>query len=93
MRMTIKIKDKIKQIVTEKIYRRKKRNETGEIWIKSPNVTQGYLKRPELTKRVFRPDGWLRTGDFGYYDTENNWYIRDRIQVQDASEHHCDDID
>lgn len=37
----------------------------GEIWIKGPNVTQGYYCRPELNKNAFTPDGWFKTGDVG----------------------------
>lgn len=37
----------------------------GEIWIKGPNVTQGYYKRPDLNKAVFTDDGWFKTGDVG----------------------------
>ena len=46
--------------------------ETGEIYLRGPNVFSGYWKRPEATAEAFR-DNWFRTGDLavrsadGYY--------------------------
>jgi len=46
--------------------------ETGEIYLRGPNVFSGYWNRPEATVDAFR-DGWFRTGDLavrsadGYY--------------------------
>ena len=36
--------------------------EAGELWIKGPQVMQGYWQRPDETKQVI-VDGWLKTGD------------------------------
>ena len=37
---------------------------SGEIWVKGPNVCDGYWRRPEATTASFK-DGWFRTGDIG----------------------------
>lgn len=52
-------------------------NEPGEIVVKGPNVTPGYLFRPEATKEKMR-NGWFYTGDIGYLDEEGFLYVLDR---------------
>lgn len=37
--------------------------QVGELWVKGPGVLQGYHGRPDATREVLSPDGWLRTGD------------------------------
>ena len=48
-------------------------DETGEIVVKGPNVTSGYLNKSEKLK-----DGWLHTGDIGYLDEEGFLFVLDR---------------
>ena len=52
----------------------------AEICVKSPGVMQGYYKNPEATRRVLSPDGWLRTGDLGFVDTEGYLYVTGRLK-------------
>ncbi|KZF26824.1 acetyl-CoA synthetase-like protein [Xylona heveae TC161] len=54
--------------------------ETGELWIKGPNVCIGYHKNPEATKQALTPDGYFKTGDIGYQDAQGNFYITDRVK-------------
>jgi o-succinylbenzoate---CoA ligase len=51
--------------------------EEGEILVKGPNVTPGYLYRERETKTKIR-EGWLHTGDIGYIDSEGFLYVLDR---------------
>ena len=50
---------------------------TGEICGKSPILTPGYYKRPDLTDDAIR-DGWLHSGDIGYVDEDGFLYLVDR---------------
>jgi len=51
--------------------------EIGEIIIKSRRIMTEYWRRPEETADTLR-DGWLYTGDMGYYDERGFIYIADR---------------
>lgn len=54
--------------------------ETGELWVKGPNVFRGYWKNEEATKNALTADGFFRTGDVGYQDVEGHFYITDRVK-------------
>ena len=43
----------------------------GELQISGPNVTSGYYGNEAATAEVFAPDGWLRTGDLGFFHDGN----------------------
>ena len=51
--------------------------EAGELWVKGPQVMQGYWQRPDETARVLR-DGWLATGDVAKMDEDGYIQIVDR---------------
>jgi len=52
----------------------------GEIIVKGPMVMQGYYKMPDETKEVFTDDGFFKTGDLGYLDSENYLYLTGRAK-------------
>lgn len=51
--------------------------EIGEILLRGPHVSPGYLHLPEVTKDTYR-GGWMHTGDLGRMDKEGYLYIVDR---------------
>jgi len=50
----------------------------GEVQVKGQNVMLGYYKNEDATRAVFTKDGWLRTGDLGTMDENDNLFIRGR---------------
>ena len=52
---------------------------TGEVVVRSPWLTQGYLKEPERSEELWH-GGWLHTGDVGFIDKEGYLKITDRIK-------------
>jgi fatty-acyl-CoA synthase len=41
--------------------------ESGTIFVRGSSIMTGYFNDPELTKEVLSPEGWLNTGDIGYW--------------------------
>ncbi len=53
--------------------------ETGEIWVKGPQLMDGYWNKPADTNAVLIK-GWLRTGDVGHIAPDGYVYITDRLK-------------
>jgi long-chain acyl-CoA synthetase len=52
----------------------------GEVIVKGPMVMKGYYNLPEETAEAFTSDGYLKTGDLGYMDSENYLYLTGRAK-------------
>jgi long-chain acyl-CoA synthetase len=50
----------------------------GELWIRGPQVMQGYWNQPEETRDVLTEDGWLKSGDMCYQDENGYVFVVDR---------------
>ncbi|MEM9683978.1 MAG: long-chain-fatty-acid--CoA ligase [Pseudomonadota bacterium] len=51
--------------------------ETGEIWLRGPNMLSEYWQNPGATEEVY-DEGWYKTGDVGHVDEEGFYYVDDR---------------
>jgi len=54
-------------------------NVTGEIMVRAPATTSGYLNAQALTEASF-DNGFFRTGDLGHFDTRGYFYLTGRIK-------------
>ncbi|MFP4271850.1 MAG: AMP-dependent synthetase/ligase [Halothiobacillaceae bacterium] len=57
-----------------------RRAESGELWVRGPNVTQGYWQRPDDTARAIDEEGWLHTGDLCEIDADGHVRITGRLK-------------
>ncbi|MGA3171021.1 MAG: AMP-binding protein [Chthoniobacteraceae bacterium] len=53
-------------------------HETGMLWLRGPNIFEGYLNDPTRTAAVVQ-DGWFKTGDLGRFDEDGFLYIEGRL--------------
>ena len=51
----------------------------GEIVTRAPIVMKGYWNKPDATAQAIR-DGWMRTGDAAYMDSDGYVFIYDRVK-------------
>jgi long-chain acyl-CoA synthetase len=54
--------------------------EAGEVCYRGPGVFHSYYKNPEATAATKTPEGWVRTGDAGYFDDAGHLKIIDRAK-------------
>lgn len=71
--------------------------EDGEILVKGRNIHLGYYKREEASREVMTDDGFLKTGDSGYFDKDGHLYVFDRskdmMTIEDGTRFAPQDIE
>lgn len=54
-------------------------NGIGEIYVKTSQIMKGYFREPELTRESF-DNGYFKTGDLGYIDSERYLHVTGRVK-------------
>ncbi|GAV68240.1 AMP-binding domain-containing protein/DUF4009 domain-containing protein [Cephalotus follicularis] len=52
----------------------------GELWLRGPTVMKGYAGDDKATAETIDSEGWLKTGDLCYFDSDGFLYILDRLK-------------
>jgi len=55
-------------------------DDRGEVMLKGPNVFVGYFKQDDITRDTLTSEGWLKTGDAGFFDKQGHLVIIDRAK-------------
>ena len=54
--------------------------EIGELAVRGDNVMREYFANPEETAKAFDAEGWLRTGDLGFADSDGYYFVTGRLK-------------
>jgi len=54
--------------------------DSGELWVRGPNVFGGYWQDDDATAAALTSDGWLRTGDVAVVDDDGQLFVVDRVK-------------
>ncbi|RDX71078.1 4-coumarate--CoA ligase-like 9, partial [Mucuna pruriens] len=52
----------------------------GELWLRGPTIMKGYVGDEKATVETMDSEGWLKTGDLCYFDSDGFLYIVDRLK-------------
>ncbi|KAG6754172.1 hypothetical protein POTOM_042183 [Populus tomentosa] len=52
----------------------------GELWLRGPSIMKGYVGDENATAETLDSEGWLKTGDLCFFDSEGFLYIVDRLK-------------
>ncbi|GLH14666.1 Luciferin 4-monooxygenase [Gryllus bimaculatus] len=55
-------------------------NAKGELCFRGPSIMKGYMGNSDATKETIDNEGWLHSGDLGYYDSDHYFFIVDRLK-------------
>lgn len=55
-------------------------NQRGEMCFRGSAIMRGYVRNKAATDETIDKEGWLHTGDVGYYDDDGEWFIVDRLK-------------
>ncbi|KAL0280371.1 UNVERIFIED_CONTAM: hypothetical protein PYX00_001682 [Menopon gallinae] len=55
-------------------------NAPGELCFKGPCLMRGYINDDKAMREIIDPEGFLRTGIYGYYDADEHFYILDKVK-------------
>ena len=69
-----------KQVIDPKTNQILGPNVEGELCVRGPMITKGYVGNEEATRNTIDSDGWLHTGDAAYYDKDGFVFITERIK-------------
>lgn len=54
--------------------------QVGEVCFKGDQIMMCYWDNPESTRQTVDEDGWIHTGDIGYYDEKGRLHVIDRLK-------------